>query len=509
MASHFTIDQWIAGHARFSPDRPAIHFREQTISYQHLEQRIHQVARDLHQTHNLKRGDRIALYAFNRPEHFILIFAAAKLGLMVVPLNWRLSNPELAYILEDCSPKILFADNHFAAAGAEVADGVAHCTLIALDETGSGPAYLDRLPPLDPADRIDPLGTPEDPLFIVYTSGTTGTPKGAVLTQKAMQCNAQMALHAFDMTRHDHLLNVLPLFHIGGLAIQPLPGFSCGATLTLHEKFDPLAAVTEVQRSGITLVNSVPTVLQAMVASPAWQSCDLSSLKAISIGSTDVPVPLIEQIHARQIPLIQIYGATETGPIAIYQTIENAFTTVGSIGRTGLHCEIRLANPDGDPVSTGKSGEIWVRGNNILSQYWNNPEATAKNMVDGWFKTGDVARCDADGNFWFADRIKHVIISGGENIYPAEIERIVNKIPGIGEATVIGLPDAKWGETPAVVLGAGNEAIADQAILSACSKNLARFKVPKQILRLPTLPRNAMGKIVHDKVRQVALASKP
>ena len=192
---------------------------------------------------------------------------------------------------------------------------------------------------------------PDDPLFIVYTSGTTGTPKGAVLTQRAMQCNAQMSLHAYDMHSGDHLLNVLPLFHIGGIAIQPLPGFSCGATLTLHDRFDPELATSEIARSSITLLNSVPTVLQAMVGSNAWKDTDLSSLKTISIGSTDVPVSLIESVHARKVPVIQIYGATETGPIAIYQRIASAYTTAGSIGRAGIHCEIELMDDQNQPVS--------------------------------------------------------------------------------------------------------------------------------------------------------------
>lgn len=505
MTSHLTIDQWITGHARFSPDKPAIHFKQQTITYGEMEKKIHQISLDLISNHKLQHGDRIAIYALNRPEHFFLIFAAAKLGLIVVPLNWRLSIPELQFILQDCGPKILFADTNFADAAKQVVENLADCSLVHLDGHSDGLSYLSGLAQTKQSLSAEAQSIPNDPLFIVYTSGTTGTPKGAVLTQKAMQCNAQMALHAYDMTSHDHLLNVLPLFHIGGLAIQPLPGFSCGATLTLHDKFDPDEAAAEIGRSRITLMNSVPTVLQAIVQSSVWKKTDLTSLKTISIGSTDVPIPLIEQVHSRQVPLIQIYGATETGPIAIYQSIPNAFTTVGSIGRKGIHCEIKLADANGKAVPEGENGEIWVKGNNILDHYWNNKKATEDNMEAAWFKTGDVAHLDESGNYWFADRIKHVIISGGENIYPAEIERVVRNVPGIGELAVIGLPDEKWGETPTIVLGAGNETISDQAIHDMCASNLARFKLPKCIVRISELPRNAMGKIVSDDLRKHVL----
>jgi len=226
-------------------------------------------------------------------------------------------------------------------------------------------------------------------------------------------------------------------------------------------------------------------------------------MRTFSIGSTDVPLRLIDQIHARNIPLIQIYGATETGPIAIYQRIERARDTAGSIGRAGLHCEIRLVDENGRDVPEGDNGEIWVRGMNVLSRYWNNEPATKENLTDGWFHTGDVARLDSDGNYWFADRIKHVIISGGENIYAAEIERVLRTIAGIKEVSVVGRADPKWGEVPVAVVAMDDEAVADEAILTICEKELARFKRPKAIVRVPELPRNAMGKVLVDDVKAI------
>ena len=301
-----------------------------------------------------------------------------------------------------------------------------------------------------------------------------------------------------DLTVNDHVLNVLPLFHVGGLNIQPLPALLFGATLVLRARFIPDDAVTALSEKQITLINSVPTLLQAMLASPLWNSENFRTLRAISIGSTDVPVSLINQVHENGIPLIQVYGATETSPVAIYQRIEHA-DRVGSIGRAGLLCDIRLCNSDGTEVSPGESGEIHVKGNNTLSYYWNNQEATDISLVDGWFRTGDVAHQDEDGFYWFDDRLKHVVISGGENIYPAELERVIREIPGVDEVAVVARSDERWGEVPvAVVVGSVNR----DTVLRSC-ESLARFKRPKDVVFVDALPRNALGKIQVQEVRKL------
>jgi len=508
MSGQFTIDQWIVGHSRFNPDKAAIHFKGTTLTYREFAEQIARAAFALANKWKLTRGDRIAVYALNCPETFVLLFAAARLGLIVVPLNWRLAVPELRFIMNDCAPKLLFVDNQFVDHGEEISADLANCQMVGIgSESSIATSLASILLEMEvEADLVVQGVSSEDPLLVVYTSGTTGTPKGAVLSQRAMQCNAQMSLHAYDMHSGDHILNVLPLFHVGGLAIQPLPGFSCGATLTLHDKFDPEDAVKTIDRSGITLVNTVPTVLQAMVRSKAWTKADLSSLKTLSIGSTDVPVSLIEAVHTRDIPVIQIYGATETGPIALYQRIDRAFDTIGSIGRTGLYCESRLVDEQGNDVRRGENGEIWIRGKNVLTRYWNNSEATRSQLTDGWFHTGDLARLDEDGNHWFADRIKHVIISGGENIYAAEIERVLRDISGISEVCVVGRPDEKWGEVPVAVIAVEDSALSDEHILSTCAEQLARFKCPKSIVRVDALPRNAMGKVVVDIVKKLVPA---
>ena len=420
-----TIDRWIGGHARFTPDKPAIHFNNETLTYGDLNERIAASANLLERRLGIARGDRIAWYGLNHPEMVVLLFAAARIGAILVPLNWRLAVPELRYVIGDCAPKVLFHDQHFEDKVDEIAAAASGCSAIPVHgEAGANalPAMRLAAGQAEDAPSSRQAAGMEDPVLVVYTSGTTGNPKGAVLTQNAMRCNALMSQHAHDMTSADHVLNVLPLFHVGGINIQTLPALFFGATLTLLDRFDPEATLAVIEKARISLVLMVPTVLQAMVAAPAWADTDLTSLRAMGIGSTDVPVELIRTLHARDVPMIQIYGATETGPIAIYQRISEARTSEGSIGRAGLLCDVRLVDGDGNDVGDGEAGEIWVRGENILSRYWNNEEATGLAIIDGWFRTGDVARLGNDGNYWFVDRIKHIIISGGENIYPAELE---------------------------------------------------------------------------------------
>lgn len=495
-----TLDAWIAGHSRFCPHKTAIAFEGESLSFQALHRRIRQTANVLATDLGLARGDRIAFYGMNHPDQFVLLFAAARLGLVLVPLNWRLAIAELQFIARDCAPKALFFGSAFADKAEVIAAAYPGCVAVPIQSADDRPSLSERGLAYDGADAPSG-GLEEDPVLIVYTSGTTGNPKGAVLSQRALQCNAIMSQHAYDITAADIVLNVLPLFHVGGLNIQPLPALLHGATLVLHEKFDAEAALRALQDDRITLINTVPTLLQAMIALPGWSKTDLSCLRSVSIGSTDVPVPLIEAVHARGIPLQQIYGATETGPMAIYQRADLAFATVGSIGRRGLLCDVRLVGADGKDVAAGQDGEIWIRGDNILDGYWNNPEANAASLVDGWFRTGDVARLDDDGNYWFADRIKHVIISGGENIYPAELERVLRDVDGLKEASVVGRADARWGMVPVIVAVKRDADVTRDQILDIFDGRLARFKKPRDVVFVDALPRNALGKVIADAVR--------
>ena len=487
-----SLYQRLQKHAEFQPDKTAIESEAGKLTYSQLHVLTDQCVRYF-KSAGLEPGDRVAILALNHPDWFIAVFAAAQCGVVLVPCNWRLSVDELDYVINDSTPKLLLHDDEFAETATALKSTSENLPLCRIG--------CSEFPPEPVGDRESLDDNNSDvnaPLLIVYTSGTTGRPKGAVLNQKALMCSAEMSQHMTDLTVNDRVLNVLPLFHVGGLNIQPLPALLFGATLVLQARFIPDDAVTALSEKQITLINSVPTLLQSMLASPLWNHEHFRALRAISIGSTDVPVSLINQVHENGIPLIQVYGATETSPVAIYQRIEHA-DRVGSIGRAGLLCDIRLCNSDGTEVSPGESGEIYVKGNNTLSYYWNNQEATDTSLVDGWFRTGDVAHQDDEGFYWFDDRLKHVVISGGENIYPAELERVIREIPGVDEVAVVARSDERWGEVPvAVVVGSVNR----DTVLRSC-ESLARFKRPKDVVFVDALPRNALGKIQVQEVRKL------
>ena len=480
-----TIDRWISDAAKRHPEKTALEFEGTRLSYSALDAQVTARAKDL-LARNVGQGDRIAWYGLNAPEVFVLLFAAARIGAMLVPLNWRLAEEEVAAIVKSADPKVLFYDDTFKDAahrlsGVSLAPSDAFCCASDEGESAEGAPTEDAA------------------LLLVYTSGSTGAPKGVVLTQSALVANAKMSIEAHAMTASDVVLNVLPLFHVGGLNILPTPAFSLGATVLLHRSFDPSRALSDLSRS--TLAITVPTVLQALMEQPDWATADLSALRAISVGSTDVPRAQIDALHRRDIPAVQIYGATETCPLAIYQTTATAIDTAGSIGRAGCACDIRLVGPDGQDVPDGTPGEIWVRGDNTLRGYWRDAEETARALQDGWFRTGDVASRDASGLYWFADRIKHVIISGGENIYPAEVERVLRTHPGIREVAVVGQPDPTWGETPVAVVVARDANLTGDQVLASLKGRLARYKHPRRVVFLDALPRNAMGKVVAAKLR--------
>lgn len=481
------IDRWITQHAECRAGKPALIFNGTTWSYRNFADRIDLTAAVLRGS-GVGRGDRVAWYGMNHPDVFALLFACARIGAIFVPLNWRLADAEIASIVDDCAPSLIFHDHHFA----EQAQALGNAGRRVVDHQ-----IIEQMP--TESSDADASVSGDCALLIVYTSGSTGQPKGVVLSQTALVANAQMSVDAHALTPDAHVLNVLPLFHVGGLNILPTPAFSIGAAVELHETFNPEAALLSLT-TGVTHAIVVPTVLGAIMQCDGWENADLSNLVAMSIGSTDVPRGLIDAVQTRGVPVVQIYGATETSPLAIYQNVHDAMATTGSIGRVGFACEVRLVGPLGTDVQIGEPGEIWVKGANVLSEYWNNAAETANSLTNGWFHTGDVAVCDADGLYWFTDRIKHVVISGGENIYPAELERVLRDHPKIAELAVVGQSDAKWGEIPvAVVVRAAP--IEEAEILDAFTGILARYKHPKAVAFVDALPRNAMGKVVAADVR--------
>jgi fatty-acyl-CoA synthase len=498
------LSDLIERNAAFTPDKPAIIFGGESLSYAAFSARIAQTARALKAEFGVSRGDRVAILSLNRPDYLVLLYACARLGAMLVPLNWRLAVAEQLFILSDASVKVLVLEQAFANVLPALEKLLPDADTVGLDFVPRRGIAIDDLLSRAGGDGHNPHTDLSCPLLIVYTSGTTGRPKGAVLRQAALLWNGVMSQHMHGLTSDDHVLTVLPFFHVGGLNIQTTPALHHGATVTVHSRFAPDATLDAIARDCPTLTVLVPATIQAVTDHPAWATTDLSSLKAISTGSTIVPPHLIDRFVARGVPVLQVYGSTETCPVAIYTRLGGDLSRVGSTGLTGLCCEAAVIDDAGNELPPDAPGEIAVRGPNVFYEYWGNEEATREALHDGWYRTGDIGRRDADGYFWVHDRKKNLIISGGENIYPAEVERVLLEHPDVVECGVIGRPDPRWDEVPmAYVIRRNGRLVEADDLRAHVLTQLARFKVPRDIVFVDDLPRTALGKVQHFMLRRL------
>jgi fatty-acyl-CoA synthase len=490
--------------AAFAPDKPAIHFEGETQSYAAFAHRIERTARALKAELGVGRGDRVAILSLNRPDYLVLLYACARLGAMLVPLNWRLAAVEQSFILSNAGVKVLVLEQAFAAILPALAESLPETSIVGLDFAPPAGSAFDALLTSAHGDGCNPHTDFSCPLLIVYTSGTTGRPKGAVLRQEALLWNGVMSQHMHGLTSEDHVLTVLPFFHVGGLNIQTTPALQLGATVTIHARFTPDTTLAAIVRDRPSLTVLVPAIIQAVTDHPDWMATDLSSLKAISTGSTIVPPHLIDRFVARGVPVLQVYGSTETCPIAIYTRLGGDLSRIGSTGLPGLCCEAVVIDDAGNELPQDAVGEIAVRGPNIFFEYWGNEEATREALHDGWYRTGDIGRRDADGYFWVHDRKKNLIVSGGENIYPAEVERVILEHPDVSECGVIGRADLRWDEVPvAYVIRRQGCRLEAEDLKTHVRGQLARFKVPRDIVFVNDLPRTALGKVQHFMLKQL------
>ncbi|MBW2489116.1 MAG: long-chain fatty acid--CoA ligase [Deltaproteobacteria bacterium] len=503
MIRSMNIAWWVQRWSDLHPDKPALIFEEQQITYSQLNQRANRTSCWL-QSLGIEKGDRVAIMLNNCPEFIELFLACARLGAIFVPLNFRSAPPELDYFLKNCRPRLFvfgseFMDNvkklDFENTRPQAllsSVGKAQADSTVLDYINESAAFDGRKPfltrSLGPTD-------PEEPQVIMYTSGTTGRPKGAVLSHRKTFFNCLNADIFFKMHFDDIMLIILPLFHSGGLFIQASPVIYKGATMVMHPKFDPIKVYQDIERYKVTKFLGVPTVYRALVKVAPQQRGDISSLKVCAGGGEKTTPELFERCREAGLAFRQVMGQTETS-ILLWASEEDSFSKPGTVGRPVFHAEVNIVDKNGRPVKPGEVGEIVVRGSIMMKEYWQDPVRTEETIRNGMLYTGDLARTDEDGYYFLVDRARDMYITGGENVYSAEVERILREYPEIEDIAVVGVPDERWGEVgQAYVIPKKDSNFNTDGLMQYCKQRMANFKCPKQVILCEDFPRTSLGKV--------------
>jgi fatty-acyl-CoA synthase len=494
---------WIAHFSRRTPDKIALIdlASDRRFSYSQLDARVSRLATHLRDTLKVARGDRVAVLALNTTDTLEVQFACGRLGAVMVPLNTRLTVPELQFIVGDASPKVMIHDSDLAETALTVAKLCNVSSALLLGPGGSYEAAIAGTKPLEEFENV----TLDDISTIMYTSGTTGLPKGAIITHGMTFWNCVNLGGPAYISPASVLLTVLPLFHTGGLNCYTNPVLHAGGTVLIMRAFDPAHALQLISdpSNRINVFFGVPSIYQFMAQHPAFATSDFSRLVIGGVGGAPMPVPLLKVWEARGVALQQGYGMTETSPSVMVLDKEDAARKAGSSGKPVLHTEVRIVRPDGTDAAVGELGELWVKGPNITPGYWNRPDANQSSFTDGWLHTGDASRMDEEGFYYIVDRWKDMYISGGENVYPAEVESVLHQLTAVAEAAIIGVPSEQWGEVGmAIVAVKPGHTLTPAEIHAHCAANLAKFKCPQLIEFVDALPRNATGKIHKPTLRQ-------
>lgn len=499
-----TAYDWIAFNARRRPDRLcAVDLHSgRRFTWAEFERRGRRVAAALTAL-GVRRGDRVAVLARNSTDQLDLWFSAMKTGHIFAPVNWRLAVPEIAPILQDSQPGVLFYGAEFEEAARAATKGM-DLRLVSLGD-GRTPAEYEALVAQAGEAPPRPDQTLDDPWVILYTSGTTGRSKGVVITQRMTLANIHSMAMFARVTSDVRTLLFNPMFHTGGLNAYASSAMNMGGVTVVMRQFDAPAILRHVSDPdlGITHINGAVTMYLMFSQDPAFAAADFSRIVCATIGGENVPPAILDLYRRKGVILQQNYGLTEAGPCLAAVDRDMMDRKFGSVGTQLLYTEVTLRSRTGEVVPQGEIGEIWCRGPNVTPGYWNNPEKTAEAFTDGWLRTGDAAWLDEDGYYWLVDRWKDMYISGAENVYPAEVESVLYKLPQIAECAVIGVPHPKWGETgrAVIVLKAGHT-LTDAEIVAHCRAHLAGFKVPQSIVYTDVLPRSGGGKVQKPELRK-------
>ena len=497
---------WIAHHARSSPHKTAFIElpSERAFTYRESDERIGRLAAHLKQL-GIGKGDRVGFLALNTTDILELCFAAWRLGGIVLALNFRLTAAELEFIISDATPSVVVHDRDMNAVVTELQTRTAVGHWIETGGDGSDSAYEEAMAAAtDPITEClpQPLQTQ---CMLMYSSGTTGRPKGVIITHGMLSFSAQAGVGPGFNNTASVSLAAMPLFHIAAMNVSCMPAIFIGATTVVMRGFDPGAALSAIGNAmlGVTHFFAVPAAFNAMRQHPDAATTDFSGLVTVLSGAETVPPPLVAWWGKRGVTLQEGYGLTETGGQGCLLGKPDVGRKIGSAGKSLMHSHLKIMRDKDTAAAAGEAGEIWIQGAVVTPGYWNRPEATRDAFHDGWFRTGDIGRMDEDGYFYIEDRLKDMYISGGENIYPAEIEGVLYGIEAIAEVAVIGVADGTWGEVGcAVVVLKPDQRLDLETVTVFCGDRLATYKHPQHLVFVDALPRNATGKVLKFELRK-------
>ncbi len=489
---------WIAHHASYAPDSLAQHdlHSGRRFSYRQMHQRVESLAAWLQTEAGVRQGDRIAALCHNSTDGNEMLFAASRCGAIHLPLNWRLTVPELEFILKDAEPSVLICSNEFADRALELQQRCGIARVVMKGDGDDSPYEAAIAAGLSLAQPVRPELS--DVWVLMYTSGTTGRPKGAQLTYQAHLFNCINATMKTQLTSSSTGLTYLPQFHVGGICLYAIPLFHLGGAVMVMRQFDPQACFDLLSRpeSGVTHTFGVPTNFLMMSQLPEFESARFDHLVSVGIGGAPSPVALLRRYAEKGVLFQQGWGMTETCTIGTLLSKARALDKIGSSGQQIAHGDLKIVDPQGQTLPAGQVGELLMKGPTITPGYWRRPEVNQTALADGWLRTGDAAYVDEEGFYFIVDRYKDMYISGGENVYPAEVEDVIYQLPGIAEAAVIGVADERWGEVGrAFIVLKPDALLSEDAIVEHCTRNLARYKVPRSIRFMRELPHNATGKV--------------
>jgi fatty-acyl-CoA synthase len=494
--------------ARLGPDRLAVSFGETALTYAELNRRVNRLANGLARR-GVGKGDRVAVLLTNCHQYYELLFACAKLGAIIVTVNYRLVADEVRHVLDDAEPQVFVHGPEFVAIADELCPAGSPITTVFLGED-PGRLTFDEVADA-PEDEITTPVDLDDPLIIMYTSGTTGRPKGAVLTHGNILFTSFNQIADFGVTKDDRCLVVAPLYHVGGLLVLSFPTLHMGGSVTVHPSFDPGAVLRTIDSERTTTLFMAPTMWNMLLQQPDLADYEVRSIRLCCSGGEALPVAVMQRLTSLfGADFTDGYGLTEAASCSTVLRAEHVIDKTGSVGMPFMHNAVRVVDEEGNDVAAGEAGEVIQRGPTVMQGYWRRPDATAAAIRDGWLHTGDVGRFDADGFLWIVDRKNDMIISGAENVYPAEIEQALYRHESILEVAVIGLPDERWGEcvTAVVVLRDGADESAE-SIMEFCRGKVAGYKRPRRVLFVDALPRNASGKVLKRVLREDATSQEP